>query len=95
MEFGFIKRAEDALSSDPSRALAILDEHARRFPAGEFLQEREMVAVEALARLGRKTEAKRRADALLERFPRTPYVARLERALGEPLLPTPPATTGH
>jgi hypothetical protein len=49
------------------------------------VQEREVLAVEALARLDRMEEAKRRAKALLGLYPRTPYVARLERALGEPL----------
>ena len=87
-EFAFIKRAQDALASDPSRALSIAEEHARTFPAGEFVQEREVVAVQALARLGRTTEAKSRANALLARFPRTPYVPRLERELREPLTST-------
>ena len=84
-EFALIRRAQVALGSDPAGALSIVAEHARTFPRGELVQERELTAVEALARLGRKAEARARAHALVERFPRTPYVARLERALGEPL----------
>jgi hypothetical protein len=84
-EFDLIQRAQEKLASEPARALAILQEHARLFPAGELTQERETMAVEALVREHRKPEAKARAEALLARFPRTPYVARLERALGEPL----------
>jgi hypothetical protein len=87
VEFALIQRAQDALPSDPSRALAIADEHARTFPNGQLVQEREVMAVEALARLGRKAEARERANAALARFPRTPYVPRLQRALGEPLSP--------
>jgi len=79
-EFALIRRAQAALASDPVRALAIADEHAHAFPDGEFVQERELTAIEALARLGRKTEARRRADEFLARFPRTPYAGRLERA---------------
>ena len=47
------------------------------------------MAVEALVRMHRKPEARTRANALLARFPRTPYVARLEGALGEPLCSRP------
>ena len=84
-ELLLVRRAQDALASDPARALAIADEHALAFPRGELTQEREVVAVEALSKLGRKDDALRRANALLRRFPRTPYVAHLEKALGQPL----------
>lgn len=85
LEFAIVQRAQAALATDAARALSIADEHARAYPSGELVQEREVVAVEALARLGRSGEAKSRATALLKRFPRTPYVPRLERALGEAL----------
>lgn len=84
-EFELIQRAQDKLASEPASALTILQEHARLFPAGELTQERETMAIEALVRVHRKPEAKARASALVARFPRTPYVARLESALGEPL----------
>ncbi len=90
-EFELIQRAQDKLASEPARAMAILQDHARLFPAGELTQERETMAVEALVRMHRKPEARTRANALLARFPRTPYVARLESALGEPLLLAPVA----
>ncbi|AKU98175.1 hypothetical protein AKJ09_04839 [Labilithrix luteola] len=80
-EFALIRRAQLALTDNPTQALALTDEHARTFPNGELTQERELTAVEALARLGRMPEATNRAQALLARFPRTPYVARIERAL--------------
>jgi hypothetical protein len=85
-ELELVQRAEAALASDPRRALDIAGEHLRIFPSGEFLQEREVIAVDALARLGRKDESLRRARALIERFPRTPYATRLEMAVGQPLL---------
>jgi hypothetical protein len=92
-EFELIQRAQDKLASEPARALAILQEHARLFPTGELTQERETMAVEALVRMHRIPEARTRANALLARFPRTPYVARLESALGEPLSVAPPVST--
>lgn len=80
-EFALIRRAQLALAESPAQALALTDEHARTFPSGELAQERELTAVEALARLGRTADASNRAQAFLARFPRTPYVARIERAL--------------
>jgi len=53
------------------------------------------MAVEALVRMHRKPEARTRANALLARFPRTPYVARLESALGEPLSLASPGNTAR
>jgi len=84
-ELELLQRAQATLSSDPARALAIASEQARAYPTGEFIQEREVIAVEALARLDRKDEALRRARALVERFPRTPYGDRLELAVGRTL----------
>jgi len=84
-ELELLQRAQAAVHTEPERALSITSEQARAYPAGEFIQEREVIAVEALARLGRKDEALRRARALVSRFPRTPYGDRLELAVGRPL----------
>lgn len=84
-EFTLVRHAQDALAHDPTRALDLAQEHARTFPSGELVQEREVIAVEALSKLERRAEAKARAIALLSIHPRSPYVARLERAVGEPL----------
>ena len=91
-ELELIQRAQQALASNPSRGLALTDEHARTYPNGELLQEREVIAVEALSRMGRSEEAARRANALVQRFPETPYAARLAVALGRPL-PEPSGTS--
>ncbi|OJY25893.1 MAG: hypothetical protein BGO98_35445 [Myxococcales bacterium 68-20] len=84
-ELEIMQRAQSALAADPARALAITNEHARAYPSGELVQERELIAIEALARTGRKDQAEARAHALIQRFPRTPYAARLELAIGRPL----------
>jgi hypothetical protein len=85
-ELELVRRARAALDTDPAQALALTSEHARAYSNGEFVQEREVLAVEALARLGRKEESLRRALELLRRFPRTPYAARLEVAVGQPIV---------
>ncbi|MBL9113091.1 MAG: hypothetical protein JNM74_27635 [Myxococcales bacterium] len=46
---------------DPAHALASTDEHARRFPRGALSEEREAIAVQALAQSGRADEARSRA----------------------------------
>ncbi len=91
-EVDLVLRAQVALASDPERALTLTSEHARAYPNGEFVQEREVIAVEALSRLGRREESLRRALSLVQRFPRTPYARRLEVATGRPLSPAANAT---
>jgi hypothetical protein len=86
-ELELVQRAQAALASDPQRALAITREQGRLYPDGEYVQEREVFAVEALSRLGQKDEAWQRAAALVQRFPRTPHAARLELATGRRLVP--------
>ncbi|MBN9166620.1 MAG: hypothetical protein J0I07_37145, partial [Myxococcales bacterium] len=87
-ELQIVQRAQASLSSDPARALELARTHERTFPAGAFVQEREVIAVDALARLHRREEATTRARALLRHHPATPYAARLEAALGTPLIST-------
>ncbi len=84
-ELDLIQRAQTELVSNPQRALAVTSEHARAYPAGEFVQEREVIAVEALAKLGRRDEAVGRALALTKAFPNTPYATRLAKAIGRPI----------
>ena len=80
-ELTLISRAESTLSSDPAGALALTEEHRAKSPNGQLVPERAVIAVEALAKLGRKTEAQQRADQFLARHADSPYRVRLERAL--------------
>jgi hypothetical protein len=55
-----------------------LDEVRRlqgRFPRGRLLQEREVVAIDALAGMGDHAGARERAQAFMKRFPASPYSA--------------------
>jgi hypothetical protein len=62
-EAQLIGRAELALSQDPSTALRLANEHQRRFADGLLIQEREVIAIDALLRLGRRDAAEQRAAA--------------------------------
>jgi hypothetical protein len=83
-EVRLLERAQDALRSrSPSEALALADEHARRFPQGILVQEREVIAVEALVKAGRRDEAKARAARFRARFPGSSHTRRLDALVGE------------
>jgi hypothetical protein len=76
-ELALLVRIKQKASSDPAVALALVDEGHRRFPRGSFYQERESIAVLALAQLGRATEARARAKLFLDAHPQSPYAERL------------------
>ena len=60
-----------------SAALALLDEHASKFPGGALAEERTAARVLALCDLGRTAEARLAADAFVEKSPQSPLVPRL------------------
>lgn len=72
-----LRRAHDALGSDPLRALALTDDHVRKFPSGMLGQERELVAIEALTKLGRVGQARVRGASFLQRFPTSAHARRV------------------
>jgi hypothetical protein len=80
-EAALIERARASLASSPADALARTLEHAAQFPAGKLAMERELVAIDALGRLGRRAEARARAESLLERARGGLYEPRLLRLL--------------
>lgn len=66
---------------EPSRALALLDEHDREFPAGVFLLDADVLRIEALERAGRTAEAERLGQRFLARHPDGSYARRARTAL--------------
>jgi hypothetical protein len=80
-EGSLLLRARQALDGDPATTLALTQEHARRFPAGTLAPEREVLAIEALARLGRTSEARARLDSFRSRYPQSPHISRLDALL--------------
>jgi len=76
-----IERARKALSTEPRRALALAQEHQRRFPAGALGVERDVIALEALARTGQTAEARRRALAFEAKYPSSIHLPRVRALL--------------
>jgi RNA polymerase sigma-70 factor (ECF subfamily) len=67
---------------DALGALAVLDRLARRDRRGLFADDRELLRVEVLARVGRLAEARTRLGRLRRAKPDDPRVRRLDRVLG-------------
>jgi hypothetical protein len=81
LEVRALDRARATLARDPAAALRELDQHAARFPDAALAAERELIAVDALQRLGRHDHARARADALLLHHPSSLYRSRLRSLL--------------
>ncbi len=80
-EGALLLRARQQLVADPASALELTDEAGRRFPEGALAPEREVLAIEALARLGRLPGARARFAAFQTRYPQSPHLARLQSLL--------------
>jgi len=82
-ELRLLRPAQTALGrSSFASALALVDEHQRRFPSGHLAEEREALRVKALLGLDRREEARRAAASFRGRFPQSALLARLEEMLG-------------
>jgi TolA-binding protein len=68
-------------SGDAATALARLDEHARRYKHGQLDEEREALAVQALAQLGRYDDARARAARFRQRWPDSVYLSAVDATL--------------
>jgi len=80
-EVALLAQAQAALAARPAETLARCDEHARRFASGTLVQEREVLAIDALLRLGRRPEAEARASRFRASFPRSGHLRRIEALL--------------
>jgi hypothetical protein len=76
-ELRLLELAQQALRDDPGRALAIAERHRRLFARGQFAQEREVLAIQALLALGRHERASARARAFAHRYPESSHLPHL------------------
>lgn len=84
-EVELLQRAQLAhVRRDFSGALALVAEHARRFPRGPLAEECEALRVEALIGSGRVEEARRMGAAFAVRFPRSVLLRRIEAESHDP-----------
>jgi hypothetical protein len=85
-ETALLEQARAALHSRPAEALELTRRHQARFPSGVLAQEREVIAIEALERLGQREAASVRAAAFERRYRGSVHQPRLERG-GDTLAP--------
>jgi hypothetical protein len=72
--YGALKR------DDVDAALRLVAEHRRRFPAGQLVQERRAVEVEALCSSGRTRQGRAKAAAFEADFPGSTHLSRVRTA---------------
>lgn len=83
-EIQLLEEARRKVASNPAQAERVLLEHEARFVDGQLRIERELLLIDALVRLGRRSEAEARARVLRGRAPTSLYGERLEQILGRP-----------
>jgi hypothetical protein len=84
-EIDLVRGAQQRLNrGEPQAALALLAEHAQKFPSGVLWEEREASRVFALCQMGNAAGARALADAFVRRAPKSPFVDRVRAACREP-----------
>lgn len=84
VEVALLEQAMKALSSgDAKKALALTEQHGREFKGGLLEQEREVLAIEALVKLGRKAEAKTRGEKFRQRYPTSTHLLKVEGLISD------------
>jgi hypothetical protein len=82
-EMELLKRARAALAGNPGSALQYAEQHKQHYASGALNEERELIAITALVRLGRQSAAARRAERFRQRYPRSLYNKQITNLLGE------------
>jgi hypothetical protein len=82
VEHRLLEEGRRALGAgDTARALAVVRRHQVRWPAGALVQEREVLAVLALAKSGAHAEARARGERFLARYPGSTLAPRIRDTL--------------
>jgi hypothetical protein len=82
-EIAILSRATSALrAGKPAEGLRLLNDHQRKFPNGRLAEERRAARIQALCALGMRPEAEAELARLAQSSPRSPHLARAQRACG-------------
>lgn len=82
-ELAQMVRIRRLVEQEPAAGLALAEEGQRKFARGYLVEEREGLAIVALARLGRREEAQARAARFFDRYPKSALVDRIRIELGK------------
>lgn len=84
-EIAKLDRARAALTEgDPLRTQQLVNDYEARFPEGSFLEEAEVLRIEALLQQGDRAGATRVGTRFLGSHPTSPHAARVRTLLGSP-----------
>jgi outer membrane protein assembly factor BamD (BamD/ComL family) len=78
-----LNRARVALKQDPKRALSLTGQHKQLYPNGALSQEREVIAIDALARLNKKRDAEKRADRFDKQYPESAHKEKVRTSVDD------------
>lgn len=82
-EVAILSKATSALrAGNPAEGLRVLEEHQRKFPKGRLAEERRAARIQALCALGKLSAAEAELARLAQSSPRSPHLARAQRACG-------------
>jgi hypothetical protein len=81
-EIELLHRAQIALQARPREAFQLTQEHRRFYPEGEFAQERDALAIQALLRVGDTEKARDLAASFIRAYPSSPHAHRFREAMG-------------
>jgi hypothetical protein len=81
-EISLLRSAQVALAARPREAFQLTQQHRRLYPAGEFAQERDALAIQALMRSGESEQARDLAQAFIRAYPSSPHAHRFREAMG-------------
>jgi hypothetical protein len=80
-ELVLLRRAKADARSAPAHALRLVAEHEQRFPNGVLVEEREVIAIEALLASGQRAASEARAARFFKRFPNSAHARRVHALL--------------
>lgn len=80
-EISLLKRARETLANNPGTSFALAEEHRKTYARGRLGQEREVIAITALMRLGRPSAAHERAEQFKRTYPGSAYLGQIERVV--------------
>lgn len=83
-ELALLERARRELDENAESSLSLLERHRTEFVGSTLFAEREILAITALVRLGKRIEAEGRAESLRQRIPGSLYAERIEGILDAP-----------
>jgi hypothetical protein len=80
-ELGLLRQAQAALNSRPREAFALTQKHRASFPRGQFAEERDALAIQALMRAGERNAALDLAERFVDAYPKSAHAHQFRELL--------------